>query len=80
MPSWCISGASPQKEFVRLRLITILVLLDILSIQSGLHRPSNLLFVGTPVLHGLGFAVGSVIPIFLICAFMVRAYSGPRDY
>jgi lipopolysaccharide/colanic/teichoic acid biosynthesis glycosyltransferase len=69
--------SKPSKEFVRLRLITILVLMDILSIQM-VFIGVNLLFVGTTVLHGLGFAVGSVIPIFLICAFMVRAYSGPE--
>lgn len=69
--------SKPSKEVVRLRLITILVLLDILSIQL-VFTAVDMLFVGSPILHGLGFAVGSVIPIFLICAFMVRAYSGPE--
>jgi lipopolysaccharide/colanic/teichoic acid biosynthesis glycosyltransferase len=69
--------SKPSKEVVRLRLTTILVLMDIVSIQL-IFIAVNLLFVGTSILHGLGFAVGSVIPIFLICAFMVRAYSGPE--
>lgn len=69
--------SKPSKQVVRLRLITILIMMDILSIQM-VFMAVNLMFVGTPILRGLGFAVGSVIPIFLICAFMVRAYSGPE--
>ncbi len=69
--------SKPSKEVVRLRLITILVMMDIVSIQL-VFIAVNLLFVGTPLLHGLGFAGGAIIPIFLICAFMVRAYSGPE--
>jgi len=68
--------SKPSKEMVRLRLIALLVILDILSIQL-VFVAVNQMFVGTTMLRGLGFAVGSVIPIFLISAFMVRAYAGP---
>ncbi|WP_368389968.1 sugar transferase [Sphingopyxis sp. USTB-05] len=68
--------SKPSKEMVRLRLIALLVILDILSIQL-VFVAVNQMFIGTTMLRGLGFAVGSVIPIFLISAFMVRAYSGP---
>ncbi len=69
--------AKPSKEVVRLRLIALLILLDILSIKLTFVSV-NQLFFDTAVLQGLGFVAGSVVPTFLICAFMVRAYSGQK--
>ncbi len=65
-----------SKELARLWLAFILILLDVLVIQIA-FLAIDMLFVGTPVQVGLSIAMGTVIPIFLICAFMLRAYSGP---
>ena len=66
----------PSKELARLWLAGVLILIDVLIIQIA-YLAVDTLFVGTPLTVGLTVSMGTVIPIFLICAFMLRAYSGP---
>lgn len=63
-----------SKERVRLWLACGLLLLDLVTIQLAfviVHSLTN-----APLQAGLTFAIGTVLPIYLICAFMLRAYSG----
>jgi len=66
----------PTKALVRLRLIAVLIVLDVLAIKASFFATS-LFFIGTPTHVSPTFVIAAVIPLYLICAFLVRAYSGP---
>lgn len=65
-----------SKERMRLRLVLALIVLDILAIYSAVVAV-NALLADNAQRVGSSFAVTAVIPIYFICAFMVRAYAGP---
>lgn len=66
----------PSKALVRLRLAATLVVLDVVAIKLAFFGTSAI-FIGGPTNIGLAFAIAAVVPLYFICAFMVRAYSGP---
>lgn len=66
----------PSKAVVRLRLATMLVVLDVLAIKVA-FLAANAIFIDGPVHASPLFAIAAVIPLYLICAFLMRAYSGP---
>lgn len=65
-----------SKVRVRLRLALMLIAFDIVAIKLAFIA-FNAIFAGSPAQIGSGLAAAAVTPVYFICAFMVRVYSGP---
>lgn len=65
-----------SKDRTRLRLAVMLLAFDVVAIKIAFLAIDGI-FAGSAVQPATGFAEATVIPIYFICAFLVRVYSGP---